>query len=64
MRKHKDQEANEGVRKSDSKIGSGGKNPNQGYSDPNVRDNIDYPENEIVNEDEELSSSSSDREPI
>lgn len=64
MNKQKDHKGNEGVRKSDSKGGSGGKNPNQGYSDRNSRDTIDYPENEFVNEERDLSSSSEDREPV
>jgi hypothetical protein len=60
MKKQKEREGNEGVRKSDSKEGSGGKNPNQGDSDKNVRDTIDYPENE----DEDFSSGSTNQEPV
>ena len=59
----KDKEGNEGVRKSDSKEGNK-KNPNEGYSDRNRKDTIDYPENEIINKEKDLSSGSTEKEPI
>lgn len=64
MRKQKDQNGIEGIQKRNSKERSEGNIPNLGYNNPNVQDENDFPEMEIVNEDEEFSSTNSDVGPI
>ena len=59
----KNKQGNEGIRKSDSKEGNK-KNPNDGYSDRTRKDTIDFPENEIINKEEDLSSGSTEKEPV